>query len=167
MRARRGGRAQSSSEGDRALSTSAQAVEGQQQTDEEVTTTTTTSSLRNALLSTTGGGDGVAAEEVLLDHHRREQEVLSEDILRLAQALKERSLTTSRLLEDDKDVVDRVGEGLHTTNEHLSAASRSMAVLSRMTEGKGWWGRMLLFAMVYGLMLVLVLLFLFLPKLRL
>ncbi|OAA58059.1 Vesicle transport protein, Use1 [Niveomyces insectorum RCEF 264] len=129
--------------------------------------------LMSSLSSRTASGEAapgetaaVATEENLLDHHRREQEALSEDILRLAQALKEKSLTTSRLLEDDKDIVDRVGEGLHTTNVSLTAASRSMALLSRMTEGKGWWGRMLMLAMVYGLMVLLVLMFLFLPKLR-
>ncbi|ERS96992.1 uncharacterized protein SPSK_02573 [Sporothrix schenckii 1099-18] len=122
-----------------------------------------------SLFDRSGDGEsaGVATEEAVLDHHRREQEVLSEDILRLAQALKEKSLLTSRMLEDDKDVVDRVGEGMNTTTDSLSAASRSMAVLSRMTEGKGWWGRMLLLGMVYGSMLALLLLFLFLPKLRL
>jgi len=110
---------------------------------------------------------GVTSEEAVLDHHRREQEALSEDILRLAKALKEKSLVTSRMLEDDKDVVDRVGEGMNTTTDSLSAASRSMALLTRMTEGKGWWGRLLLLGMVYGSMLVLLLFFLFLPKLRL
>ncbi|KAL1894932.1 hypothetical protein Sste5346_005619 [Sporothrix stenoceras] len=114
-----------------------------------------------------GESSGVATEEAVLDHHRREQEALSEDILRLAKALKEKSLVTSRMLEDDKDVVDRVGEGMNTTTDSLSAASRSMAILTRMTEGKGWWGRMLLLGMVYGSMLALLLLFLFLPKLRL
>lgn len=111
--------------------------------------------------------NGVVAEETILDHHRREQEELSGDILRLAHALKEKSMATARMLEDDKDVVDRVGDGMNTTTDSLTAASKSMALLSRMTEGKGWWGRMMLMAMVYGLMLLLVLLFLFLPKLRL
>ncbi|EPE03298.1 synaptobrevin [Ophiostoma piceae UAMH 11346] len=109
----------------------------------------------------------VVAEETILDHHRREQEELSGDILRLAHALKEKSMATARMLEDDKEVVDRVGDGMNTTTDSLTAASKSMALLSRMTEGKGWWGRMMLMAMVYGLMLLLVLLFLFLPKLRL
>ncbi|CAK7275148.1 hypothetical protein SEPCBS119000_006547 [Sporothrix epigloea] len=109
----------------------------------------------------------LSTEEAVLDHHRREQEALSEDILRLAQALKEKSLTTSRMLEDDKDILDRVGEGMNITTDNLSAASRSMSVLTRMTEGKGWWGRMMLLGIVYGLMLLLLLLFLFLPKLRL
>jgi len=35
-----------------------------------------------------------------------------------------------------------------------------------MTEGKGWWGRMILYAWVYGLMLSLVLLVFVMPKLR-
>lgn len=135
------------------------------QTQDTARTTATSSSLFEK--SGDGEASGVATEEAVLDHHRREQEALSEDILRLAKALKEKSLVTSRMLEDDKDVVDRVGEGMNTTTDSLSAASRSMAVLTRMTEGKGWWGRMLLLGMVYGSMLALLLLFLFLPKLRL
>ncbi|CAK7206752.1 hypothetical protein SEUCBS139899_009558 [Sporothrix eucalyptigena] len=120
-----------------------------------------------SLFEKSDSDNAISTEEAVLDHHRREQEALSEDILRLAQALKEKSLTTSRMLEDDKDVVDRVGEGMNTTTDSLSAASRSMAVLTRMTEGKGWWGRMMLLGMVYGMMLALLLIFLFLPKLRL
>ncbi|CAK7265631.1 hypothetical protein SEPCBS57363_001681 [Sporothrix epigloea] len=143
--------------GDAAHSTSAE-VKLATSPDRSTTTLFDTSGNETAAIST---------EEAVLDHHRREQEALSEDILRLAQALKEKSLTTSRMLEDDKEIVDRVGEGMNTTTDSLSAASRSMAVLTRMTEGKGWWGRMLLLGMVYGLMLLLLLLFLFLPKLRL
>lgn len=135
------------------------------QTQDTARTTATSSSLFEK--SGDGESSGVATEEAVLDHHRREQEALSEDILRLAKALKEKSLVTSRMLEDDKDVVDRVGEGMNTTTDSLSAASRSMALLTRMTEGKGWWGRMLLLGMVYGSMLALLLLFMFVPKLRL
>ncbi|KIH93689.1 hypothetical protein SPBR_04288 [Sporothrix brasiliensis 5110] len=142
-----------------------EAGEANSDTQTQDTARTTSASLFDR--SGDGESAGVATEEAVLDHHRREQEVLSEDILRLAQALKEKSLLTSRMLEDDKDVVDRVGEGMNTTTDSLSAASRSMAVLSLMAEGKGWWGRMLLLGMVYGSMLALLLLFLFLPKLRL
>jgi hypothetical protein len=41
-----------------------------------------------------------------------------------------------------------------------------MGMLQRMTEGEGWWGRMKLYAFVYGLMVVLVLVVFVLPKLR-
>ncbi len=161
-----------SSMGDTARSTSAQIDDGDygdndNDNDGKTEADLASSSLLLGRSSSNTAGDPVASEETVLDDHRREQEALSEDILRLAQALKEKSLATSRLLEDDKGVVDRVGDGMSTTTDSLSAASRSMAVLTRMTEGKGWWGRMLLLGMVYGLMALLVLLFLFLPKLRL
>ncbi len=132
----------------------------------EDTAQTTSASARLFGDRTPASPSATATEEAILDSHRKEQEALSEDILRLAKALKDKSLTTSRLLEEDKDVLGRVGEGLDTTDRNMESASRSMSTLTRLTEGKGWWGRMLLFAMVYGMMLALVLLFLLLPKLR-
>lgn len=107
-----------------------------------------------------------ATEEAILDLHRKEQEALSDDILRMATELKTKSLSTSRLLEQDKDVLSRVGESLDTTDRNMESAGRRMSTLSKLTEGRGWWGRMLLFAMVYGMMALLVLMFLLLPKLR-
>ena len=56
--------------------------------------------------------------------------------------------------------------GLDATDRGMEAAGRRMGALARMAEGKGWWGRMMLFAVVYGMMAGLVLMFLFLPKLR-
>jgi len=109
---------------------------------------------------------GTATEEAILDDHRKEQEALSEDILRLARALKDKSLSTSRLLDEDKDVLGRVGEGLDATDRNMESAGKGMGALTRLTEGKGWWGRMILFGMVYGMMLLLAVLFLTLPKLR-
>lgn len=109
----------------------------------------------------------VATEEAMLDHHRHEQEALAEDILRMAKALKEKSMTTARLLEEDKDILDRAGEGMYASDRGLESAGRKMSALTRMTEGKGWLGRMMLYGMVWGMMAVLILIFLFLPKLRL
>jgi len=107
-----------------------------------------------------------AGEEALLDRHQAEQEALTEDMLRLARALKARTLETGQQLEEDGRVLGRVGQGLDTTDAGMAAAGKRMSSLARMAEGKGWWGRMMLFAMVWGMMVLLVLLFVLLPKLR-
>ncbi|KAK1750687.1 hypothetical protein QBC47DRAFT_393256 [Echria macrotheca] len=105
-------------------------------------------------------------EEAILDHQRAEQDALSESILRLASDLKASSQALSASLDEDKDVVDRAGRGMNKTGEGMDAVSRRMGMLTRMTEGEGWWGRMRLYAQIYGLMVVLVLVVFVLPKLR-
>ncbi|KAL5612845.1 hypothetical protein BROUX41_004073 [Berkeleyomyces rouxiae] len=107
-----------------------------------------------------------ATAEAILDHQRAEQNVLSESILQMASALKASSQRFSDTLDSDKEMLGRAGEGINKTEETMDAASRRMSALRRMTEGKGWWGRMILFAWVYGLMVVLLLLVFVLPKLR-
>jgi hypothetical protein len=127
------------------------------------------SSARAALFGerpTAAAATATATEEALLDGHRREQEALTEDMARLAGALKARSLETARLLAEDGEVVGRVAGSLDTTDRGMESAGRRMGSLTRITEGKGWWGRMLLYAMVYGMMALVVLIWALLPKLR-
>ncbi|ODA81180.1 hypothetical protein RJ55_04144 [Drechmeria coniospora] len=107
-----------------------------------------------------------ATAEAILDHQRAEQDSLSESILKMAGALKASSHRIATSLEEDKEVVNRAGEGMDRTEKGMEAASGRMGALRRMTEGKGWWGRMILYAWVYGLMLALVLLVFVMPKLR-
>ncbi|KAK2072473.1 hypothetical protein P8C59_006825 [Phyllachora maydis] len=97
---------------------------------------------------------------------RAEQEELYESLARMASNLKASSKAFATTLEEDKDVINRAAEGLNKNEQGLDAASRRMGTLRRMTEGKGWWGRMLLYAWVYGLMVVLVLVVFVMPKLR-
>ncbi|GAB1320781.1 hypothetical protein MFIFM68171_10991 [Madurella fahalii] len=104
--------------------------------------------------------------EAILDHQRAEQDALSESILKLASELKASSQAFSASLEEDKELVDRAGRGMSKTGEGMEGVTRRMGMLQRMTEGEGWWGRMRLYAMVYGLMVVLVLLVGVAPKLR-
>lgn len=134
-------------------------------TTEEDTGRTTGSSLlggnhRSASISQT------ATTEAILDHQRAEQDLLSESILKMAGDLKESSKAFSQSLEDDKDALGRAGEGLDRSERGLEAAARRMGALRRMTEGKGWWGRVLLYAWIYGLMVLLVVVVFVLPKLR-
>ncbi|KKA26774.1 hypothetical protein TD95_001697 [Thielaviopsis punctulata] len=107
-----------------------------------------------------------ATAEAILDHQRSEQNALSESILQMAAALKTSSQRFSDTLDQDKDSLNRATDGITKTEESMEAAGRRMNMLRRMTEGKGWWGRMMLFAWVYGLMVALILLVFVLPKLR-
>ncbi|GJC95804.1 synaptobrevin [Colletotrichum higginsianum] len=107
-----------------------------------------------------------ATAEAILDHQRAEQDALSESILKMASALKASSQKFSNTLEQDKNVVSRAADGMDKTERSMDAASRRMGTLRRMTEGKGWWGRMMLYAWVYGLMVALILLVFVMPKLR-
>lgn len=108
-----------------------------------------------------------ATAEAILDQQRAEQDALSDSILKMAGALKASSHKFSTTLEADKEAVSRAGDGMSKTEQSMEAARGRMGTLRKMTEGTGWWGRMLLYAWVYGLMLVLVLIVFVFPKLRL
>ncbi|KAK0646675.1 hypothetical protein B0T16DRAFT_429470 [Cercophora newfieldiana] len=133
--------------------------------EKEPTTGSTTSSAlfgdRSAAATTNS-----ATTEAILDHQRAEQDAISESILKLASDLKASSHAFTATLEEDKEVVDRAGQGMNKTGERMDAVTQRMGLLQRMTEGEGWWGRMRLYVQVYGLMVVLVLLVFVLPKLR-
>ncbi|RCI16938.1 hypothetical protein L249_2986 [Ophiocordyceps polyrhachis-furcata BCC 54312] len=107
-----------------------------------------------------------ATAEAMLDRQRAEQDALSDSMLRMAGALRASSQRISSTLEADKEVLGRAGEGMNRTERGMEAARGRMGTLKRMTEGQGWWGRMMLYAWVYGLMVVLVLLVFVMPKLR-
>ncbi|RDA83726.1 hypothetical protein CP532_0224 [Ophiocordyceps camponoti-leonardi (nom. inval.)] len=107
-----------------------------------------------------------ATAEAMLDRQRAEQDALSDSMLRMAGALRASSQRISSTLEADKEVLGRAGEGMNRTERGMEAARGRMGTLRRMTEGQGWWGRMMLYAWVYGLMVLLVLLVFVMPKLR-
>lgn len=107
-----------------------------------------------------------ATAEAILDQQRAEQDSLSGSMLQMASALKASSQHFSTSLEADKDLVSRAGEGIDKTERSMDAARGRMGALRKMTEGKGWWGRVMLYAWVYGLMVSLLLLVFAMPKLR-
>lgn len=104
--------------------------------------------------------------EKMLSHNRSEQESLTESLLSMAKALKSSTQAFSHSLESEKDIMDRATEGLDRNSSGLEAASRRMGYLRTMTEGRGWWGRMLMYAWIFGLMFVALFIVGFLPKLR-
>ncbi|KAL5364055.1 hypothetical protein BJX96DRAFT_128519 [Aspergillus floccosus] len=149
-------------------------------------TTTTTSTLRNrshapadAQATATGASlhghrpqspsadtSTVQAREQTLTDHRAEQEELTNSLLSLATQLKTSSQAFQSSLESEKSVLQRAVEGIDRTTSNMEAAGRRMGMLRRMTEGKGWWGRMMLYAWIFGLWLVAVLIVFLGPKLR-
>jgi hypothetical protein len=128
--------------------------------------TTTSTLFGDRPTATTTATTALTTEEAILDHQRAAQDALSESILKLASELKASSHAFSASLEQDKEVVDRAGQGMGKTGQTMEGVTKRMGMLTRMTEGEGWWGRVRLYVIVYGLMVVLVLVVGVLPKLR-
>ncbi|KAL6901716.1 putative synaptobrevin protein [Trichoderma evansii] len=107
-----------------------------------------------------------ATAEAILDQQREEQDAISNSILNLASKLKESSKTFSATLEEDKNLLSAAGASMEKSELSMETAQGRMGSLKKMTEGKGWWGRMILYAWVYGLMVSLILFVFVFPKLR-
>ena len=91
---------------------------------------------------------------------------LTGSLLALAQSLKASSTQFSDSLTADNEALKRATEGLDKNETGMDAASRRMGMLRKMSEGQGWWGRMMLYAWIAGLWLVATLLVFVGPKLR-
>ncbi|KAL4977381.1 hypothetical protein BDW66DRAFT_158988 [Aspergillus desertorum] len=123
------------------------------------TVTATGSSLHDAAKSL-GSQTGAKTEDALATD-RLEQENLTASLLDLATQLKTSSQQFQASLEAEKSVLARTAEGLDRTTGNLAAAEQRMGMLRRMTEGKGWWGRMMLYAWIFALWVVAILLVFF------
>lgn len=137
------------------------------------TTTATSQNLRDLLFN--GGGrasplppalSSVAASEAVLDRQRAEQEELASSLLSMAAALKQSSRAFGASLEAEQDVLRDAGSGLDKTAGGMEAAHRRMGTLTRMAEGQGWWGRILLYVWIAGLMVAMLVVVFATPKLR-
>lgn len=104
--------------------------------------------------------------EQQLSSHRTEQESLTTSLLSLAQQLKTSTETFRTALESEKSILDRATEGLDRNVAGLDAAGKRMGALRRMTEGRGWWGRMMMYAWIFALWIVAILLVFVGPKIR-
>ena len=107
-----------------------------------------------------------ATAEAILDQQAAEREDLADKVFKMAQAMKRQQHSIAASLDTEKDVLSRATEGMERAGWGMDAAKGSMKTLTKMTEGVGWLGRMGLYAWVYGLMLMLVLLVFVFPKLR-
>ncbi|KAK3113890.1 hypothetical protein LTR53_008370 [Teratosphaeriaceae sp. CCFEE 6253] len=104
--------------------------------------------------------------EALMSHNRAEQETLTTGLIGLARALKESSLQFSSSLTAEKDVLKRAEGGLDKSAQGMEAAESKMGMLRRMSEGQGWWGRIKLYAFIFGLWFACFCLVFIGPKLR-
>lgn len=125
-------------------------------------TATTTQSNRYGTSDTASLQD----RESLLSAHRGEQESITTSLVTLAQQLKLSAQNFSMSLESEKDVVNRAVEGLDRNVSGMDIAGKTMGTLKRLTEGKGWWGRMMLYAWIGGLWVLALVVVFVLPKLR-
>ncbi|CAP92294.1 hypothetical protein E8E15_003112 [Penicillium rubens] len=104
--------------------------------------------------------------ETELSTHRMEQEDLTSSLLTLASQLKSSSQSFQSTLEGEKSALDRAVSGIDRTSSTMEAAGKRMGMLRKMTEGKGLWGRMMLYAWIFGLWVVAILIVYVGPKLR-
>lgn len=104
--------------------------------------------------------------EHALSDQRLEQEDLTDSLLSLASQLKASSHNFHNSLESEQSVLDRAMHGIDRTSSTMEAAGQRMGMLRRMTEGKGWWGRMMLYAWIFGLWVIAILIVFVGPKFR-
>jgi hypothetical protein len=116
--------------------------------------------------STNTGDPNLPQTEALLSHNRNEQESLTSSLLEMAKQLKQQSVHFGQTLEGDKGILERAVSGLDKNQLGMDAASRRMGTLRKMTEGKGWFARLKLYGMIFGLWLVAFLIVFVGPKIR-
>ncbi|EPQ63621.1 Bgt-2175 [Blumeria graminis f. sp. tritici] len=104
--------------------------------------------------------------ETLLSHNRTEQEDLANSLLEMAQSLKTSSLAFGVALGEEKEVLMKATQGLDKNEQELEIAQKRMGLLRRVSEGKGRFGRLLMYLWVAGLAVTAVAVVFLMPKLR-
>lgn len=104
--------------------------------------------------------------ETLLTSHTLTQEDLTTSLLDLARALNKSTQSFSSALEASNPLVDNATSALDKNVGGMESAERRMGMLRKMTEGKGFFARLTLWAWVgIGWAVLLVVMFI-MPKLR-
>lgn len=126
-----------------------------------------TKSLSPATATGADTGDTVTGDTAkILESEDSQAADLTSSLLSLAQQLKASSKSFSASLTADTEHLNRAVDGLDKNTSGMEAAGKRMGMLKRMSEGKGWWGRMMLYAWIVGLWLTAFLLVALGPKLR-
>ncbi|MCJ1323124.1 hypothetical protein MMC15_008477 [Xylographa vitiligo] len=102
----------------------------------------------------------------ILESDSSTQAQLTSALVQLATALKQSSLTLSASLAEDNVTLSTTASALDKNTDGMSAASKRMGMLRSMSEGRWWWGRMLLYGMIGVLWLVALTIVFLMPKLR-
>ncbi|KAL8781966.1 MAG: hypothetical protein Q9213_005774 [Squamulea squamosa] len=101
-----------------------------------------------------------------LEAHSTEQVDLTSSMVALVAQLKSSTLAFSSSLDLDNEALARAQEGLEKNESGMEVAGKRMGMLKRMSEGKGWWGRIMLYAWIGGLWIVAIALVFIGPKFR-
>ncbi|KAI4143122.1 MAG: hypothetical protein LQ340_007111, partial [Diploschistes diacapsis] len=91
---------------------------------------------------------------------------LTTSLVSLASALKASAQRFGADLSLDTETLSRAESSLGRNKEGMDSASARMGTLRKMSEGRWWWGRMVLYAGIAGLWCVAFLLVFGGPKLR-
>lgn len=114
----------------------------------------------------TGSNAKLHDTESELSTHRMEQDDLTNSLLALATQLKTSSQSFQSSLENEKSVLDLAVTGIDRTSATMQDAGKRMGMLRQMTEGKGLWGRMMLYAWIFALWVIAILIVYVGPKIR-
>lgn len=95
-----------------------------------------------------------------------DQEALTASLVSLAALLKSSTHDMHARLEADRSLLDVTLDTMNASATNMTQTGQRVGVLRQMSEGKGWWGRVLLYAVVAGLWVVALVVMLGLPKLR-
>jgi len=109
--------------------------------------------------------DNMSAERQL-EHQDSLQADLTSLLVKQAQQLKLGSLEFQRTLVEDDEVRARAEGTISKSADSLDVASRSMKTLRRMSEGRWWWQRYIMFILIFVLWFVAFGIVFFTPKLR-
>lgn len=124
-------------------------------------TTSTTDS------ASSSGFTSLPTTESSLTSANRTHDSLTSSLVTLASQLKSQSLAfQTHLSNADATLLDRALTGLDQNLTQMANASKGMAFVRRMSEGQGWLGRLKLYAMIFALWIVVILLVFVGPKLR-
>lgn len=102
----------------------------------------------------------------LLEHQTTLQNDLTSSLISLAAQLKSSAQSFQDDLALDKEAVTSTETALGRNTDGMDAATKRMGVLRRMSEGRWWLGRMMLYAVIFALWVVALLLVFVSPKLR-
>ncbi|MCJ1479264.1 hypothetical protein MMC13_007949 [Lambiella insularis] len=102
----------------------------------------------------------------LLEADSSTQAQLTSSLVQMASALKQSSLALSASLTEDNLTLSSTAAALDQNTDGMAVASKRMGMLRSMSEGRWWWSRMLLYAMIAGMWFLALGIVLLMPKLR-
>ena len=121
---------------------------------------------RNSSSMKTGLAPEDMSPEKQLEYQDSIQADLTSLLVKQAQQLKLGSLEFQRTLAEDEEVRARAEGAIGKSADSLDIASRSMGTLRRMSEGRWWWQRYIMFILIFLLWFVAFGIVFFTPKLR-